>query len=187
MADRRRLVAAAVAVLLALSSAGCGSGSTDATTASSPATFVAVDGSPRTPDDAGILTAVDKGFATLVLDGQTVYDVSPDVQSFASVDGSTQPLLGRVGQYVQVGLEDDMVVWVAGMGAVVRLVGQPDEVLYLGRISGVHGTTVELQDGSVLRLADGVSVAGQPTLDSPIPAVLTIDVASDRVVEVVPA
>lgn len=185
MAERPLRAAVAIAALLALLAAGCGSDST--ADGSTPATYVALDGSPRSPDDAGVLTGLDKGFASLVLDGDTTYDVSPDVQSFASLDGSTQPLLGRVGQYIQVGLEGHTVVWVAGLGAVVRLDGQPDHVVYLGRIVRVHGSSMELQDGTVLQLGDGVEVAGHPSPDAPIAAVLTIDVASDRVVEVVPA
>lgn len=183
MADLRRLTAAAAAGLLALGGAAC-SGDDAETAASSPTTFVALDGSPRTPDDAGVLTALDESFATLVLDGETVYDLSPAVQSFASIDGSTQPLKGRVGQYVQVGLDGDTVVWVAGLGAVVRLDGQAEQVVYLGRIATVQGDRIELQDGTVLRLADGVTVGADPSPGSPIAAVLTIDVATDRVVEV---
>lgn len=182
MADRRLTVAAAVA-LLALGAAACSDDETG-TDASSPATFVAVDGSPRTPDDAGVLTALDESFATLVLDGETVYDLSPAVQSFASLDGSTQPLKGRVGQYVHVGLDGDTVVWVAGLGAVVRLEGQAEQVVYLGRIATVQADRLELQDGTVLRLADGVTIGAEPSPESPIAAVLTIDVATDRVVEV---
>ncbi len=175
----------AAATLAALVGVGCSNdGGTDS---APPATFVALDGTPRPPDDAGVLTSLDEEFASLVLDGEIVYDLSPAVQSFASIDGSTQPLLGRVGQYVQVGLEGDTVVWVAGLGAVVRLDSQPDEVVYLGRISRVRDSTLELQDGTVLELADGVRVAGEPSPESPLAAVLTIDVASDRVVEVVPA
>ena len=184
MSERVRAVGALAAVVLVLS-AGCSGDDDDAATASE-VTFVAVDGSPRASDDAGVLTSLADDFASLVLDGGTVYEVSPAVQSFASVDGSTQPLRGRVGQYVQVGLDDDTVVWVAGLGAVVRLDGQPEEVLYLGRITAVRGSTIELQDGTVLELADGVAVPGEASREQPIAATLTIDVASDQVVEVVP-
>lgn len=179
-----RLLAVALMAVLTLVGAGCGG---DGGTGTSPHTFVALDGSPRHPDDAGVLTALDPEFATLVLDGGTVYEISPAMQSFASMDGSTQPLRGRVGQYVQVGLEDDTVVWVAGLGAVVRLEGQPDEVVYLGRIATVLDGTLALQDGTVLQLAKGVTVAGRPSAEAPLAAVLRIDVASDRVVEVTPA
>lgn len=182
MADLRRLTAAVAAGLLALAGAACSDET--GTAASSPTTFVALDGSPRTPDDAGVLTALDEGFATLVLDGETVYDLSPAVQSFASLDGSTQPLKGRVGQYVQVGLDGNTVVWVAGLGAVVRLDGQAEHVVYLGRIATVRADRIELQDGTVLRLADGVTIGGEPSPEAPLAAVLTIDVATDRVVEV---
>jgi hypothetical protein len=184
MSERQRALGALFALVLVVA-AGCGGDDDDAATASA-VTFVAVDGSPRTSDDAGVLTSLSDDFSSLVLDGGTVYEVSPAVQSFASVDGSTQPLRGRVGQYVHVGLDDDTVVWVAGLGAVVRLEGQPEEVLYLGRITAVRGRTIELQDGTVLELADGVAVPGEPTRQAPIPATLTIDVASDQVVGVVP-
>lgn len=184
MSERLRAVGALAAAVLVLAP-GCSGDDDDAATASE-VTFVAVDGSPRASDDAGVLTSLADDFASLVLDGGTVYEVSPAVQSFASVDGSTQPLRGRVGQYVHVGLDDDTVVWVAGLGAVVRLDGQPEEVLYLGRITAVRGSTIELQDGTVLELADGVAVPGEASREQPIAATLTIDVASDRVVEVVP-
>jgi hypothetical protein len=188
MSDGRRATAFALVAAVALGgiAGGCGGDGSGDEGAASPVTFVAVDGSPRTSDDAGVLTSIADDFSSLVLDGDTVYAVSPAVQSFASVDGSTQPLNGRVGQYVQVGLDDETVVWVAGLGAIVRLEGQPETVVYLGRITAVRGSTVELQDGTVLRLADGLTVPGDPSRDTPLAAVLTIDVASDTVVEVVP-
>lgn len=181
---RRRTVRAAAVTVLLLAVAACGGGDEQVAT---PTTVVALDGSPRVPDDAGVLTALDEEFATLVLDGETVYELSPTVQSFASMDGSTQPLTGRVGQYVQVGLQGDTVVWLAGLGSVVRLDGRPEQVVYLGRIVRHRGSTLELQDGTVLTLAEDASVPGRPSTDAPMAAVMTIDVASDRVVEVVPA
>lgn len=180
MVDRRAALGALIAGLVV--TAGC---SRDDDATPSEVTFVAVDGSPRAPDDAGVLTSLADDFGSLVLDGGTAYEVSPSVQSFASIDGSTQPLRGRVGQYVHVGLDGDAVVWVAGLGAVVRLDGQPEEVVYLGRITAVRGSVIELQDGTVLELAAGVEVPGEASREDPLPAVITIDVASDRVVEVV--
>ena len=146
---RRRAWRAAGASTLALTLTACG-GSGDNGGTAAPVTHVALDGTARTQDDAGVLTSLADDFTSLVLDGETVYEVSPTVQSFASIDGSTQPLRGRVGQYVHVGLDRGKVVWLAGLGAVVRVDGQPERVLYLGRITSVRGRTITLQDGTVL-------------------------------------
>ncbi len=148
---------------------------------------VALDGSPRVPDAAGVVTAMDDDFATLTLDGDDVHPIDPSVQSFASLDGSTQPLRARLGQYVHVGLDGDTIVWVAGIGSVLRLPDQPETVVYLGAITEVDrpGRRLILRDGTVFAIGDELALDDVPDpSDGPVPAVLHISVATDTVVDV---
>ncbi len=181
MVDRAGTRAALALGLIASLGAACSAG---ASTGSTAVTWVPLDGSPRHPSDAGVLTALDDEFASLVLDGETRYRVSRTVQSFAGPDGSTQPLRSRIGQYVQIGVEAGEVVWVAGIGAVVRVPGQPEQVLYMGRVVEIDGDEITLLDGTVLQLAAGKSIEGKPTRDAPVTVLLHLDVVTDTVVEV---
>ena len=173
----RRALAGAAVVVLAL--AGC---SDDGGGDTAVDRFVTLDGSPRHSDDAGVLTAIDSEFATLTLDGEHTYEIHPEVQSFSSIDGTTVAISGRLGQYVQVGLDGDVVEWIALVGSVLRLDGQPETVRYPGVVVATEdgGATLVLREGTVLA-ADPPFTA----LDAdPVAAVLTIDVASDTVVDV---
>lgn len=171
-AGRRALAGACFAVVALGALVACGhDGSEDAG-------FVELDGSPRRPDDAGVLTAIADDNSTITVDGELVYELHEQLQSFSSLDGSTQPLRGRLGQYVHLGLDGDTVVWVAGIGAVARIEGRPQTVTYLGTIDAVDGRAIHLVDGTVFRLADGVDAPGA----LPAAAVLRIGVSDDEVV-----
>lgn len=139
--------------------------------------WVELDGSPRPPDDEGVVTAIADDFSTITIDGERTYEISDTLQSFSTTDGSTQPLLRRLRQYVHVGLEGGTAVWVAGIAAVVDT-GEP-LVFYRGEVSALRGgRSVAFTDGTVLRIADGV------TLPKPGDHVLaTIDATRDVVVE----
>lgn len=183
----RRRVAAVASGLLALGALGA-CGDDGPTLASDGNRFVALDGSARAADDQGVVTDIDPAFANLTIDGERVYEIHPEVQSFASADGSTQPLRNRRGQYVHVGLDGDTVIWVAGIGAVIRVDGQPENVLYLGRVASYDGDEIVLEDGTVLAAAAELALpaVGDPggPRELPAPATLRIGVSEDAVYEV---
>ena len=144
------------------------------------AAFVELDGSPRPPDDAGVITAIADDNSTITIDGEVVYELHEALQSFSSLDGSTQPLRSRLGQYVHLGLDGDTAVWVAGIGAVARIDGRPQTVTYLGTIDAVDDRTITMVDGTVFELADGVDAPGE----LPAPAVLRVGVSDDAVLSI---
>jgi hypothetical protein len=90
----------------------------------------------------------------LVLDGGRELLIGDELQSFSTYDGSTSPVLGRRGQYVQVGVDGDRLVWIAGIGVVVD--GSPDAVYYSGRLVDVDGARLVFRDGTVLTAAQGL-------------------------------
>lgn len=122
---------------------------------------VRLDGSPRFPDDEGVVTAVDgRG---LTLDGARTYEVSDRLRSFSTYDLRLEPFRNRLNQYVQVGLDGDTVVWMAGVAAVVP--GDPPRVFYSGRLKEVDGQGRAIfADGTVLTLAPGVRPPATGTL-----------------------
>ena len=108
----------------------------------------ALDGSLRVPDDEGIVTDVD--LESVTLDDERTYDVERDLASFSAIDLSTVPLLFTEGQYVQVGVDGDTLVWI---GAIARpLATDPPTVLYAGKIDAARRNTAEFANGTVLQL-----------------------------------
>lgn len=141
---------AAVVLAIGLTLAGCGGGGHDG-----PARIV-LDGRPRFPDDQGVVTQVSRTRITLA--GRRTYELSPRLQSFSTVDLSTQSVFQRKGQYVQLGLDGDTAVWVAGVAAVVP--GTPPRVFYIGTLQRLDGKgNAIFADGTVLRLGQGVAPA----------------------------
>ena len=114
--------------------------------------MVDLDGSPRYPSDEGVVTAI--SFERITLDGRRTYEVSRDLRAFSTVTRELEPMLSRRGQYVQVGLDGDTMVWMAGIAAVVPTT--PAAVYYVGRMVSVQDNRAVFSDGTVLRLAPGV-------------------------------
>ena len=186
MADRRRIAATALAVAVSLGGAlgvgACAGGGGDE---NGDGNGIPLDGSPRVPDAEGVVVGLADDFSTLTLDGDRSYEVPEDVQSFSSVDGSTQPLRRRVGQYVHLGLDGSSVEWVAGIAAVVKGGAEGDRVYYTGELRKVAGSRLDFADGTVLRLADGLDSG--PLVEAEGEQVLvTIDPAKRAVVAVDP-
>ena len=144
---RLRPVAAAplLALTLLLTTAAC---QRDA----DPAPVVDLDGSPRIPDAEGVVRTVDRRHNEL--DGGRSDPQSPDLQSFHSKTRAAISVLQRKGEYVQVGIDDGTVVWVAAIGAVVPL--DRPTVFYQGTVSDLSAGRVTFDDGTVLRVARGV-------------------------------
>ena len=165
-----------MALLLALTVAlvACGGGSGSGTAA--PVTYVRLDGTPRVPNDEGVVTAMADDLSTFTLDDLRTYHTDPSMQSFSTVDGSTQPLKRRLHQYVQVGLRGTTALWVAGIADVVATDGQPGVAYYTGVPARVSNREVDFADGTVLILATSVD---PPPIGALVLA--TIDVASHKV------
>jgi hypothetical protein len=64
-------------------------------------------------------------------------------------------VLQRKGEYVQVGVDDGTIVWVAAIGAVVPL--DRPTVFYQGTVERVTRGRVIFHDGTALRVAPGVT------------------------------
>ena len=115
-----------------------------------------LDGRPRYPDAEGVVEQV--SFERIALDGGRTYGVSKDLQSFSTYDLAAFPLLQRRGQYVQLGLDGKKAAWMAGIGVVVRRPDAPPIVYYNGVVVRRDGDRLIFRDGTVLRLAAGVTV-----------------------------
>jgi hypothetical protein len=150
---RRRLAALALVALAAGPAAACTSSAASRTAT----TFVRLDGSPRVPDAEGVLVDVAGDFATITLDGKRTYKVSKALQSFSTIDGSILPLAGRIGEYVQVGLEGKTAVWIASVADIIDD-GEQQLVYYTGSIAAHDGDQLTFKDGTVLTLGSGVDV-----------------------------
>jgi hypothetical protein len=119
-----------------------------------------LDGSPRVPDVEGVVEQI--SFDRITLDGGRSYGVSKELRSFSTYDLAPVPMLHRQGQYVQLGLDSREVVWMAGIGVVVRAPGVAPVVFYNGYLLRVEGDRATFRDGTVLRLGRGV--------ESPVPS-----------------
>jgi hypothetical protein len=112
-----------------------------------------LDGRPRVPDVEGVVEQI--SFERITLDGGRSYEVRKDLQSFSTYDLAAVPMLHRQGQYVQLGLKETKVAWMAGIGVVVRGAAPP-VVYYNGVLVRLEGDRATFRDGTVLQLADGV-------------------------------
>jgi hypothetical protein len=135
---QQSLVLAAVVVLVA----GCRGGGDKPR--------LVLDGRPRIPDAEGVVEEI--SFDRITLDGGRSYGVSRQLASFSTYDLAAVPMLHRKGQYVQLGLDGRKVVWMAGVGVVVRVPGTAPVVFYNGDLLRVEGRRAIFRDGTVLRL-----------------------------------
>lgn len=115
---------------------------------------VALDGSPRIPDDEGIVTAVD--LSSFTLDGQRTYRIEDDLVSFSNIDLRTVPLLFTKGQYVQVGADGHTARWIGTVAKPLKTT--PPVVIYEGTLRSVADGRLVFANGTVLRVADSVDV-----------------------------
>ena len=143
----RRVAALALAVALAL--VGACSGDDDS---GGP---VALDGSPRHPDTAGVIDSATR--KSVVVDGKR-YNFAPRVQVFSTSTLEAVPLVGRVKQYVQLGTSGNTVHWIAVFGAAARLPGRGEVTFYTGLLKDIDGDDLIFRDGTVLRVAGSVNV-----------------------------
>ena len=174
MSAHARRGAVVLALLAALVLAGCGGDDDDAAAGG----FVALDGTPRVADDAGVLTEVADDFSSLTLDGDRRFEIDEDLQSFAAADGSIQPVGRYVGNFVQVGLDDggDTVQWLGSIASVVALPDQPAQAFFTGVLVDVDDGRLVFRSGAVLEAGESLE-----TPDPPAAVAATIDVGSGTV------
>jgi hypothetical protein len=174
-------ILAAVLFAATLVLTGCGGDDAPA----DPTPYVELDGSPRHPDDAGVVTKVASDFSTITLDDERTYAVAKDLQCFATQDGTTLPLRQRVGGYVHVGLEGKTVVWVASISSVVDAPPAKPVVYYVGDVVDLVHDELIFRDGTVLAVAPSLDLP-KPPKDAPRVTV-TIDPETHLVIELRPA
>jgi hypothetical protein len=113
-----------------------------------------LDGRARIPHVEGVVEQI--SFDRITLDGDRSFGVRKDLQSFSTYDLAAVPMLHRLGQYVQLGLNGKKVAWMAGIGVVVRG-SAPPVVYYNGFLLRREGGRAVFRDGTVLQLAAGVT------------------------------
>lgn len=140
-----RRVRGVLGALLLVGASACSTGSDDGAS-------VLLDGSPRHPDAEGVATVAR---AEVIEVAGTRYEVSPDLVVFSTHDLSLSPLVRWEGSYVQVGLDGDRVVWLAGVAGIIT--GDRPVAEFSGQVRGVEGDEVILEGGTVVRLGPDVA------------------------------
>lgn len=140
----------ALVIVAALAFAACSS--SDAPAA------VKLDGSPRVPDREGVVTAVSE--KQITLDDKTELKVAKKVLVFSTYNRRSVPLAGLKGKYVHLGVKGSTAEWIAQIGVVQ---GTPPTALYEGELLGVDGQQMTFKDGTVLRLAKGLTAPAGAT------------------------
>ena len=163
----RRGVLVVLCVVVALG--GCGSSK------AKPATSV-LDGTPRRPSAAGVVTAVT--LTEISLDGGRPLHLSRRLEAFSGLDGAPLAVLGTQGAYVQVGVVAGDVRWLGSLGPPI---GTPSVVVVRGHVHAVEPGAFILDGGLV--------IAADPSITSRTPvgsrAELTVGVASGVVEQAV--
>jgi hypothetical protein len=165
---RRSLAVVLAVVLLGAVGGGCRRGD--------EATPLHLDGRPRIPADEGIATALSRDRITL--DGRRSYDVSPELRAFSTYTLALEPMIGRKGQYVQVGLQGDTMVWMAGVARPLDVDGERS-VYYRGTFVGEERGRYAFEDGTTFAPGRGVKVPAKGRS-----VTVRIDARSHRIVAI---
>lgn len=131
-----------------------------------------LDGTPFDADVEGVVDEVSP--ESITVDGQT-HQLADEIVVFSAATLERIPLAGRRGQYVQAGLDDGEVAWVAAVGGVLPT--DPPAVLFADHVASV-GDAVSFRSGLVVDVAPGVDV--------PVDEVVTvrIDPRAHRIVAI---
>lgn len=113
----------------------------------------------------------------VTLAGGGRYAVSKKLIAFSTYNRKAVPLVSTRGAYVQLGLKDNTVVWLARIGPVSTDDRGHQTVQYQGDLVGVAGTRLTFKDGTVLRLAKGLKAPS----DALGPTYVVIDADARRV------
>ncbi|HVF32143.1 MAG TPA: hypothetical protein VM933_03800 [Acidimicrobiales bacterium] len=168
----RRLIALLTAAAALSASAAC---SQDPGPRAASGPPVRLDGSARIPDDEGVATALDR--ESITLDGERTYRVSDQLRSFSTYTRELEPMLGRRGQYVQIGVDDGSMVWMAGISRLVDVDGRPS-AYYTGTFRGQERGRFVFEDGTTFAVVRRLEA---PPEGSAVSA--RIDVGTRRIVE----
>lgn len=141
-----------------------------------PEPVVRLDGTARFPDDEGIATALSR--ESITLDGERTYRVSDELRSFSTYTRELEPMIGRKGQYVQIGVDDGAMVWMAGVARVLNIEGEP-AVFYTGRFREAREGRFVFTDGTTFEPAKGVPKPGTRS-----EVTVRIDPRSHQIVEI---
>lgn len=137
---------------------------------------VRLDGSARFPDDEGIATSVDR--RSITLDGARTYEVSDELRSFSTYTRELEAMVGRKGQYVQIGLDGRTMVWMAGVSRVIDVAGAPT-VFYIGRFRRTSKGRFVFADGTTFAPSPGVAPPGTRS-----DVTVRIDPKTHRIIEI---
>ncbi|MBW3588170.1 MAG: hypothetical protein KY429_01990 [Actinobacteria bacterium] len=138
-----------------------------------------LDQGPRSPDAAGVVT--DISFHQVQIDGSETFAIDPEIESFTSREHAVTALLRWKDRwYVHIGLEDNVAVWIAGIGIVVE---GSNQVTYPGTFLRADGNRVIFEDGTVFRMAEDVNT--DPFREGRLVAAV-VDVERDLLVELRP-
>ncbi|MEY2467605.1 MAG: hypothetical protein QOF21_303 [Actinomycetota bacterium] len=146
---RRRLVVLGI-IAVAIFGSAC---------SSSPAS-IKLDGSPRVPDVEGVVQKASA--AGITLDGARTYEVSPKLASFSTYNQRVVSLKSTLGKYVQLGVDDGEVKWLSLIGVVNADEAGHQTVVYQGELVAVRDSRFDFKDGTVLRLANGLTPPKDP-------------------------
>lgn len=137
---------------------------------SSPEAKSILEKDHRIPDVEGVVMEV--GPSGLTLDGGRNFEISPNVESFTTQSHDSTPLSTWKNRFVQLGVADKQVIWIAGVGIVA---GEPEQVLYTGKFQKAQGGRAYFADGTTLKLGS----AKPPS--KPGPVAVVIDPNSRRI------
>ena len=143
-----------------------------------PEADIRLDGSPRIPDRAGVVTAVSLREITV---DRTSIPLSRKLRAFSTYTLAAMPVLQTKGAYVHVGVKSGKVVWLAEVAKLLPAPGGKQQTaFYTGTVAKtLPGKQVAFADGTVLELSDGL--APPPAKAS---VLAEIDPTKDTVVKV---
>ena len=128
---------------------------------SHPYRTITLDGSPRLPDAQGIVSSV--SLTSLRIAHGPQLRIDSRLLSFSAANLAPVPVLGRLHQYVQIGVHRHAVVWIASFGTVVRAPGRAPAVYFFGRAVRLgKPRNLVFDNGVVLHVRRGVVVGHLP-------------------------
>lgn len=135
-----------VAALVFVGAAACGG---------SEKAAVKLDGSPRVPDVQGVVAKA--GREGIKLEGGRNFEVSPDLIAFSTYNRKPIQLAATIGDYVQLGVDNGEVKWLALIGVVMTDEKGHRTASYQGQLVRISGRRLDFKDGTVLTLAKGLT------------------------------
>ncbi len=93
----------------------------------------------------------------ITLDGDRTFSVSSKLASFSTYNRRVVSLSTTRGKYVQLGVDDGEVKWLALIGVVNADEAGQQTAVYQGELVSVRGDRFDFKDGTVLRLAKGLT------------------------------